>query len=344
MDESYVLSKFDDLLRSGRVLYDEKQEVVRRLDEQLEVGNPIVLVLQLSQAFSGRGKAKMRILSTGDLKKNLLQFHFIVSTALAMKPLRPGSDNEGKGSGASSTDTEGSDISTEGFVISEMNGGSHLLVANKFSYGRPHLLLLTRDASQRQYEPLDQRDIDAMWAALTSAAKHDYMAFYNCGRDAGCSRLHKHMQLVPKPAHSFADFLDNNDNGDNNWTESVAPKVPFQWFHRRFDVGAAGHVGSAEEVMRTYSTLLEHAAAIQPNIAKQVQSAGAAGATCAHNVILTRRGIIVIPRRRASVEPAGGANALGMLGVIAVASKKEVDDWVQLGLTRALAELGVARY
>lgn len=36
-------------------------------------------------------------------------------------------------------------------------------------------------------------------------------------------------------------------------------------------------------------------------------------------------------------------NSLGMLGVIAVATMEEVDNWVRLGLTESLAELGVPK-
>lgn len=38
MDETSILSKFDDLVNSGVVLYDQNQETVRHVDGELEVG------------------------------------------------------------------------------------------------------------------------------------------------------------------------------------------------------------------------------------------------------------------------------------------------------------------
>lgn len=49
------------------------------------------------------------------------------------------------------------------------------------------------------------------------------------------------------------------------------------------------------------------------------------GAVYPHNMILTKRWIMVIPRRRGGINKEAGVNSLGMLGVVAVATRKEIE-------------------
>lgn len=186
-------------------------------------------------------------------------------------------------------------------------------------------MLLTFDGYRRQYEPLVEADLDGTWQILSSAEK-DYVAFYNCGQNGGCSRLHKHLQVMPLPANSFAAFLDS--------PEEPETEVPFEWFYRRFE----GEVTPAA-LFRVYNDLLEEATKVGGD-----QTASApSGAVCPHNMILTKRWMIVLPRRRGGINEEAGVNSLGMLGVVAVATTKEIDNWVRLGLTESLAELGVPK-
>lgn len=191
-------------------------------------------------------------------------------------------------------------------------------------------MLLTSNGHRRQYEPLDETDLQAAWAVLTTMSQ-DYVAFYNCGQDGGCSRLHKHMQLIPKPPHSFVDFLDSKDN-------KRPANVPFRWFYERLN---AENV-TTPQLIKVYTKLLAQATDVSQGLAEHADTA-LLGAACPHNMILGRRWMIVIPRRRAAINKEAGANALGMLGVIAVATKPEVDNWVRLGLTESLRELGVPK-
>jgi ATP adenylyltransferase len=207
---------------------------------------------------------------------------------------------------------------------------SHFVIANKFCFARPHLMLLTCDGHRRQYEPLDEADLDGVWRIL-SAAETDYVAFYNCGRDGGCSRLHKHLQVMPLPVNSFAAFLDSSEG------EEPETKVPFEWFFRRFE----GEVTSAA-LVGVYNDLLEEATQVGGGRGEHAASAPS-GAVCPHNMILTKRWMVVLPRRRGAINREAGVNSLGMLGVIAVATTKEIDNWVRLGLTESLAELGVPK-
>ncbi|RYC88127.1 hypothetical protein BFJ63_vAg8985 [Fusarium oxysporum f. sp. narcissi] len=298
IDGSALLSTFDVLTKSGLVLYDESQKVVERTD--------------------------------GDLK-----FHFVLTKALIKKPtLSTPEQSSASGNGLSNSKQllPGSDIDTNGFEMGDSESSTHFLIANKFCFSRPHLMMLTRDGYRRQYEPLNQSDFEAAWGTLASLknATTDYVVFFNCGKDGGCSRLHKHVQLMPLPASGFAvDFLNSNST-------TKEPKVPFEWFYHRFQDSAA----AASKGTEIYLQLLQQATeAWKASTGKNVPD----GEACPHNVAFTSRWIVVIPRRRAAVNKEAGVNSLGMLGVIAVATEKEIENWVKLGLTNSLRELGVPR-
>ncbi|KAL6790937.1 ATP adenylyltransferase domain-containing protein [Trichoderma sp. SZMC 28012] len=292
MDETLILSKFDKLVNSGLVLYDENQETVQHVDGELE-------------------------------------FQFLLTSALVKKPVL-GPPSSEKNAEVNGDKADGSDISTKGFEIGPI-GNTHFVIANKFCYARPHLMLLTCDGYRRQYEPLDEAGLEAAQTVLLSMSQ-DFVVFYNCGQDGGCSRLHKHMQLIPKPPHSFADFLDNEASSGS------PPKVPFHWFYQRIDVANTDAKGLTE----VYTNLLQQATAVGQGLAQHADSAPL-GAACPHNFIMSKRWMIVIPRRRAGINKEAGANALGMLGVIAVATRAEIDNWIRLGLSESLRELGVPK-
>lgn len=251
------------------------------------------------------------------------QFQFILTSSLAKKPTLNTAPSQLR-----DTNRTGSDINTTGFEINALNTHTHThyVAANKFCYARPHLMLLTSDGHRRQTEPLDKTDLASAWQMLNLApAEGDYVAFFNCGQEAGCSRLHKHLQVMPLPAGTFAAFLDSEASG-------LEPRVPFEWLYRRVDSGCEM---SSDSLVGVYEMLLREAT--------RVAGCAESGVVCPHNMIMTRRWMIVVPRRRGAINKEAGANSLGMLGVIAVATMKEVDAWVRLGLTKSLAELGVPR-
>ncbi|KAF4343765.1 ATP adenylyltransferase C-terminal [Fusarium beomiforme] len=297
IDGSFVLSQFDALIKSGLVQFDENQKIIEYID--------------------------------GDLK-----FHFVLTRALLQKPTlatsrsQPSTENQNATTSTIKHLQPGSDIDTNGFEIWDSNASGHFLIANKFCFSRPHLMMLTRDGFQRQYEPLNESDFEASWGILNSlnSAAQDYVVFYNCGKDGGCSRLHKHVQLMPLPACGFAvDFL--------NLEVSEKPSLPFKWFYHRLN-----GTGSPGQLNKIYFDLLQTTTKVwEESTGNNV----ADGHACPHNVAFTNRWIVVIPRRCAAINKEAGVNSLGMLGIIAVATEKEIDNWIQLGLTKSLAELGV---
>ena len=190
-------------------------------------------------------------------------------------------------------------------------------------------MLVTFDGYQRQYEGLGLNDIKSAWFLL-SALDTDYVAFYNCGQDGGCSRLHKHLQLMPTPPKLFASFLDSKDG--------QPPRVPFEWFYRRLDP----HGSTPQRLLEIYDHLLEQATNKGRGPSESFGTTPP-NAACPHNFILTKRWMVVLPRQRAAINKQAGVNAIGMLGYIVVATKEEIDNWIRLGPTKSLRELGVAR-
>lgn len=221
-------------------------------------------------------------------------------------------------------------------------GSSHVLVANKFALARPHMMVLTTDGYRRQYEPLDESDLTAAWTVLNDLSTEggrDYVVFYNCGQDGGCSRLHKHMQLIPTPPASLASFLDVDQNPTG--FETREPDVPFHQFYHRFAKDRKNVTST--DLVKMYANLLKQAAAVSRGDSEHDDTSLPDAAACPHNLVFTRRWMLVIPRRRGAVTKEIAANAIGMLGVIPVASQQEMEGWIKFGPARALIELGVPK-
>jgi ATP adenylyltransferase/5',5'''-P-1,P-4-tetraphosphate phosphorylase II len=233
------------------------------------------------------------------------QVLFIITSAFDNKPEY--------GSSAASSDeglVPGSDISFFGYEVCDI-GTTHIVAFNKFAYIRPHLLLLTKDGYKRQNLALEETDVDALWTTLNRVdAKGSWMGIYNCGKDGGCSRVHRHMQLSPVPNKpDGTPFILFHDEG-----EGVARTLPFKYFLHRLS-----ETSTAKEVFSSYVSLLAETKAI---LRSDMES-------CPHNVVLTKRWILVIPRKRGGIE-ALGFNSHGLMGIIALKSEEDHEKWMSL--------------
>ncbi|MBS1269532.1 MAG: hypothetical protein MAG794_00483 [Gammaproteobacteria bacterium] len=92
----------------------------------------------------------------------------------------------------------------------------HVAVLNKFNVLNHHVLVVTH-GFVHQESPLTAAD----FSAVATGLKHDgSLAFYNGGKLAGASQLHKHFQLVPPPLGGSSDIpmavlFDKAENGIN---------------------------------------------------------------------------------------------------------------------------------
>ncbi|KAI5458577.1 hypothetical protein BGZ63DRAFT_426953 [Mariannaea sp. PMI_226] len=284
LDEDALAQRFDKLVSERIIFYDPNPKIIKYEDEGYK-------------------------------------FEFRITRALKNKPDIPsGSQDTTVNSGHPALSSiPGSDINVSGFEIQPI-GATHLLTYNMFSGFRPHFLLLTQDGYRKQYEPLDFDDIHAAHSVV-SALNGEYMVLFNGGEESGCSRFHKHLQLIPHADTTFDVWRDIIDRG---------AKVPFQSFIRRFDEG----LPNSRDLLTIYLELFEQA---REALKQPVSSDGRAPP---HNVIFDRRGIMVIPRRTAGIGRAG-ANAAGMLGIVWMSDDVRAQEWMDLGPTKILQTAGV---
>ncbi|KAI9811254.1 MAG: hypothetical protein M1832_000933 [Thelocarpon impressellum] len=227
---------------------------------------------------------------------------------------------------------------------------AHHLALNRFAALRPHYLLLTDDPTARQTAALERADLRAAWVALqalegagSGAAVGEgegegdkgteeaglYVAIFNGGREAGCSRMHKHLQIFPEPPPraGFTLFPDRaaaaGDPDAAPYAHSLRRLTPAE---RALPPHAA-----AEVLLDAYVRMLAHARA--------ALCAPSAAPPPPHNVVLTRRWLLVVPRRRDGVGVAT-ANAAGMLGLIWVKDGDGVAAWRAHGPRAVLGALG----
>ncbi|KAI1843621.1 hypothetical protein JX265_007407 [Neoarthrinium moseri] len=284
--ENDLLSEFDRRHKAGLIFYDSNPQI------QLEAVNGF-------------------------------QFELVVTAAISKKPYIKDNGDEPSAANPAAKRPPGyalgSDIDVSGYEIGDVTA-THLLAFNKFCMYRPHMLLLTKDGFRRQYNQLDVEDIQAAWKVL-EALNWSHFMFFNCGKDGGCSRLHKHLQLAPFLPDRLIPWPESGKQPAN---------IPYEYVLRRFDADLG-----PKQVADVYEQMIEEARAI-------LGTQNSSDRHVPHNVVLGRNWILVIPRRKGGV---GGAyaNALGMLGMVSVASKDELQCWIDQGLSEVVAQLGVPK-
>ncbi|KAK7885373.1 hypothetical protein LTR67_010551 [Exophiala xenobiotica] len=291
-----ILSAFDDLVARNIVLYGP-ETVVNLVDDDFQLSESTVIETE--------------------------KFEFHICPALASKPSTVNAATE-DGLGQLPKYGPGSDLVDADPLLKVAEVSStHLLVLNRFCVFRPQFLILTRDSFKRQTEILDVHDLSAAWTVLQNL-EQDCFVMFNCGNEAGCSRLHKHMQVIPCSG-GFTLFPDRDNN---------KVKVPFTHFLRRIQNGGKlSTVQGAISLVEVYQELLEAA------FSGKKHSNNHAVQYHPHNVVLTKRWLMVIPRTKAAVHGAS-ANAAGMMGMVWVTSEHELQCWKEQGLSNVLGELG----
>lgn len=215
-------------------------------------------------------------------------------------------------------------------VIGTINN-THVLALNIYPVFRPQYLLLNLDSYRSQNDPLDLEDIEASWSVLHSVQSPHYV-MYNCTKEAGCSRNHKHLQIVKKPEVAVSDptgFLFFPDVTDQEI------RVPYVYFLHRFDDIGQERPTESDFVFQVYSELLGKCRKAL-HIAETDTTS-----LCAHNMLLVKEWMIVLPRRSGNFKGAS-ANAAGMMGMPTISNDELLRIWTDVGPTRVLKELGVA--
>lgn len=263
------------------------------------------------------------------LTDNGFKFQFRICPQLSQKPQLPPVDN---------SETTNSDISQPLSLHLTTVLPSHKLTINAYPILRPSYLLLTASSLQRQSSPLSLADIAAAFTVLASLSsdtsresngkeyeKGDYMVIYNSGRASGCSRFHKHMQILPRPFPLFPDRLP----------DGPAANVPYVYDLIRHPPTSPS-TSTSDETLTTILTA--YTSALQRF--RGLLGLQSAEEPVPHNVVMTSEWTVVIPRRAASVEGLG-ANAAGMMGLVWVGTREELNEWERRGPWTVLGSLGV---
>ena len=195
---------------------------------------------------------------------------------------------------------------------------THLCLLNKFTVIDNHLLIVTR-AFEEQMTALTVADFAALWACM---GEGDGLGFYNAGRVAGASQRHKHLQWVPLGALPMP--LEARLA-----TPGRAP-LPFRHALRALGIDAAtGLEGAAHWLHSAYLAMLQEAG---------LDVADGAGLLGAYNLLVTRRWMLLVPRRYEAHE-AIAVNALGFAGCLLVRNEEQLHRLRALGPLHVLTQV-----
>ena len=139
------------------------------------------------------------------------------------------------------------------------------------------------------------------------------------------------MHVFPAPdPQEFKLWPDRVGEGDRGI------KLPFKAFVHRFDDKEKQNGDSYPPVdilLPIYHSLLQKSRAA-------LSMSDDDRSVPAHNVILDKNWLVVVPRRSAGPDGAG-VNVLGMLGIILCDSEEAMGPWMEWGPANVLAEAGV---
>ncbi|KXH54997.1 ATP adenylyltransferase [Colletotrichum nymphaeae SA-01] len=359
--EASVLAAFDEKVRDGIVMYAEDMEKIYHEDGGFKFEFRLTAALKSKPAAVEDNAELDEADDNGPSSQTNASATSHASTRTRDEDKHKNNeitlDEEGN--------LPGGDISIAGFELTTVSGGedkeaTHVLAFNKFCAYRPHLLLLTADGRRRQFEGLDERDLGAAvqvlgglngrWGGKVKGVDggkdgQEYLVIFNCGKEGGCSRLHKHMQVIPAP-EAIPMWPDLVDSDSSTGPEAVGggkqqqQEPPFRYFIHHF---TGPSPPSIKDLTAKYRDMLRQATELIPGREKVVEEDGDGRAVAVpHNVILGRRWIVVVPRVKAGVDGAD-VNAVGMLGVVWASRPETVGKWMELGARKVLGEVGVGR-
>jgi ATP adenylyltransferase len=243
---------------------------------------------------------------------------------------------------------------------------THSLVLNKFNITAHHVIIIT-DRFEEQEAPLTAGDFDATWRVVVAMGGHgsskrceslnrdvEYsrnvraeclqeceggMAFFNCGPLSGASQPHKHIQCIPLPIAETLEgipldppfqkvILETLSNGDGAGVREV-PSLPFAHGVVGLDELGSGRARGMELVQK-YTDIMEY---LERRLGDRWERSSS------YNLIMTKRYMMVAPRRQESVESVG-CNSMGFAGSFFLGTQQEINDLKRLGPGRVLHSLG----
>jgi ATP adenylyltransferase len=206
---------------------------------------------------------------------------------------------------------------------------THVLLLNKFPVYEGHVLIVTRQYAEQE-GMLDIVDFHALAQTLASI---DGIGFLNGGRLAGASQPHRHMQVIPierLPVEAlFTAAMP---------AERVAPLAELPFVHAGARLDAAMFDDPAAAAVRLHGLFREACALAGIRVdAERLPP---------YNLLVTRRWLLVVPRRYEAWEADGGRlplNAMSFAGVILARERSQQTALRQAGLMKLLAAVTYPR-
>lgn len=190
---------------------------------------------------------------------------------------------------------------------------THLCLLNKFNVVDYHLLIVTR-VFEEQETWLTLQDFEAMMLVLN---EFEGLAFYNCGRLAGASQRHKHLQVVPVgeiPIEAVLEGVVFDENGVGR-----VPGFDFVHGFSRLDKGG-------KSLLEVYHCLLR-------GVGFEGDFVG--DAVGAYNLLATRDWMLVVRRSEEFFEGIS-VNSLGFAGTFFVRNEGQLQMLKNMGPVRVL--------
>ncbi len=206
---------------------------------------------------------------------------------------------------------------------------THVLLLNKFPVYEGHVLIVTRQFAEQE-SMLEVADFYALARTLVSVPG---VGFLNGGPLAGASQPHRHMQMIPIDRLP-ADVLFAETMPTGRVTELSA--LPFVHACARFDTGMFDDAATAAACLHE---LFREACAVAA-----IREEG--GRLPPYNLIVTRRWLLVVPRRFDAWQGGGGRlplNAMSFAGVILARERSQQAALRAAGLMKLLAAITYPR-
>ena len=221
---------------------------------------------------------------------------------------------------------------------------THVCLLNKFPVMANHLLIVTRRL-ESQESLLSLEDFEALFAGLSGLADSSgpgALGFYNGGRLAGASQLHKHLQLVRLPIGRGGPALPMEPlivAARPGRLVDVVPDVPFRHAFAWLDVDLAEQpLAAAATAYETYRGMLDALFPAAEDAAWKRQGCQPAP----YNLLVTQRWMLLVPRV-ADEFAAIPVNALGYAGSFFIWSDGQWDALRTHGPMTVLAAVALPR-
>lgn len=194
---------------------------------------------------------------------------------------------------------------------------SHVAILNKYNVFDRHLLIITR-AYHHQQEWLAMEDFAAL---LPCMAAFPSMGFYNAGRAAGASQMHKHLQVVPLPLGSEGPSVPVQPLIEAAGLSAAPGRVaglPYAHAAARLDPAWLDHPhDGAAQAFAVYRALVT-ATGLDTDSAPH---AGAPGPP--YNLVVLRDWMMLVPRTRETFCTIT-VNSLGVAGALLVKDEERL--------------------